>query len=161
MKCLFPLFVALVALVSSSTLRAQQPPDCYQCPSCTIAAGPTAAFFNFTGVTCGIGLQNWLTPLATDRYIRFTIPLGQINTIYTFSVCNSGSPANTVMYLTDASGGAIIACDDDGCGNVNGFSTITARLQNATYRLYLFQDGCNVARTDPIQVQIACEQPPT
>ena len=164
MKRLAQLVLAFSSFfLTGTSVLAQQPPDCYTCASCTAAAGITAVVRSVpTGIACGTGLQNWGAVLGTNNYIQFTIGPTQINNIYTFSVCNSGSADNTVMYIMNNIPpiSTIFACDDDGCGNVNGLSQLTTRLNAGTYRLYVFRNGCNIARTAAIQVQVACVVPP-
>lgn len=162
MKRVLPFLLCLIAASAAEPAKAQQPQDCFDCTPCLPAAGGTATIRNFTGITCGNLPVNWGAILTPAQYIQFTVGAAQANSLFTYSVCGSGSTDNTVMYITNIINppSLLYACDDDGCGLVNGLSSITTRLANGTYRLYVFRDACNTARTSSIQVQISCAASP-
>jgi hypothetical protein len=159
------LILVLLLLASASPpAQAQQPADCLNCTTCLPAAGGTLSVrtTQFAAVVCGAAPVNFGTAINNATFIQFNVAAAQANNVYTFSTCSSIAE-NTVMYITNAppSGAPtqLFACDDDGCGAINGRSTITVKLAAAAYRLYVRRNDCATLRLFNTQVQISCQAP--
>ncbi len=119
-------------------------------------------FRNLSTAICGAAPVNWLAAISPTQYIQVTPTIAQLNNVYTFTTCASAIAENTVMYITNNNNPptVLFACDDNGCGNINGLSTITYKFQStAPHRIYVRRNDCATARLFNVQVQISCQAP--
>lgn len=131
---------------------AQQAPDCNSC-GCALPAMLGVTYSTSTTQTCGSTVNYNMN---VGRYIRFW---GVVGNVYSFSLC--AQPGNTSMYITNATGAAIIGCDLDGCGVANGGALITfLPALSASYRLYVFGTGCANTFPDATMMQLSIDCAP-
>ncbi|MBK9514524.1 MAG: hypothetical protein IPO05_13095 [Flavobacteriales bacterium] len=83
--------------------------------------------------------------------------------VYTITLCGSAAVVNTTMTITRYTGTTSYAYDDDGCGPVNGLSTITfVPAITQTYRIRIFEDPCiaNPAMCGTLEISCSPVPPP-
>jgi hypothetical protein len=81
--------------------------------------------------------------------------------VYTLTLCGSAAVVNTTMTITNAAGSTSYAYDDDGCGPVNGLSTITfVPAITQAYRIRIFEDPCIINAAMCGTLEISCAPVP-
>jgi hypothetical protein len=81
--------------------------------------------------------------------------------VYTITLCGSAAVVNTTLTITNTAGNTSYAYDDDGCGPLNGLSTITfVPSITQAYRIRIFEDPCIINATMCGTLEISCSPVP-
>lgn len=99
------------------------------------------------------------TNICANQFVRYYMCPGNV---YTITLCNTTGPIqNTTLSINNTTGTANYAYDDDGCGTVDGFSTITFTPTIAqTYVLRVLSDPCTIDASVCGLLQMSCSPVP-
>lgn len=113
------------------------------------------------GASCTVCPVAFETNICANQFARYWMCPGNV---YTITLCNTtGAPWNSTLSITNAAYSAGFAFDDDGCGPVNGFSTITFVPNIAQlYAIRVLEDPCiaNAGLCGLLQISCAPVPPP-
>jgi hypothetical protein len=113
-----------------------------------------------TATNCTACPSVFSVDLCANEFVNYSMCSGNV---YTISLCSSTLPFNSTITVTNAAGTISYAYDDDGCGPVNGLSTITfaPTLPGAVpYRIRILQDPCTVNAALCGTIEIDCSPVP-
>lgn len=98
------------------------------------------------------------TPICANQFARYYMCTGNV---YTITLCNSGTPWNSSLSVTNAAYTGVFAGDDDGCGTPNGLSTITFTPNvSQLYAIRVLDDPCIANAANCGLLQISCSPVP-
>lgn len=112
------------------------------------------------GLTCATCPSLFTADICANNWVTMYLCAGNL---YTFSLCNSTTPFNSLIQITNNNNNPASdwAWDDDGCGTPNGLSTVTfAPTTSTVYRIRVLQDPCTVNASLCGTIEISCAPVP-
>lgn len=111
-----------------------------------------------TNTTCSICPSVFTAPICAGEY---TSAYFCSSNVYEVTLCGSALAFNSTITITTMSGAEVLAFDDDGCGTVDGPSTVMfVPEQPGLYRIRVFRDPCTVDATACGTLEISCSMLP-
>jgi hypothetical protein len=111
-----------------------------------------------TALNCTACPGAFETPICANQFARYYMCPGYV---YTITLCNSSTSWNSSISVTNAAYSAGYEFDDDGCGTVNGLSTVTfVPSIGQVYAIRVLSDPCVVSAANCGTLQISCSPVP-
>ena len=147
-------FALPLVLLVATQAQAQQAEDCSSCaclPTTPTGASTLVTISTYPTLYPNVlSSQTW-NNVFNNQFHRFYFTQGHR---YLITLC--GNTQNTVLFVTNSTGGLVLACDDDGCGPTGGPSQLfyTHEPVSGVGRIYAFNGACNTPFTTPLTMTI-------
>src|SRR5436190_23757447 len=167
-----PAGTTIASVVNATTITLSQPAtatggpvpyDFSTIPYPNTFPGTSATFTTTTPASsgnnyCAVCPSQFSSPICTNQYVTLYMCVGNV---YTISLCNSLPSFNSSLTITNTGFTTSYAFDNDGCGPVNGLSTITfVPTISQPYRLRVFNNPCVILPVTCGLIQITCAPTP-